>query len=275
MSSGRVFFRSATQSGQIGLILLLMMVVMLTIGLSLVARTSKELKIATQETETTQVLTASETGINDYLALDLGTLNYVARTYIASPEPVTSDGDFINQVTVTQNINLDIPRLEEGAAAQANVTGGTALTVYWGSEICSSPSGRASLVVTIYGDTDGVKTAKHTAHAGCDLSGTDGIAFNTASDVIGVDPTGAGLKRMTTVALPPGSTVARIRPVYTSTRLHAELTSSTPNTQGYSIRSTGTSTRGDETRIVQLDQTLPIAPSVLDYVLLSGSTINK
>ncbi len=248
------------------------MVVMLTISLSLVARTSRELKIATQESESTQVLSAAETGLNSYLSMNLGTLPYnaITRTYLASPAPLSASSDFQYQIGITQNTNLDVTKLDEGVSAEVDVTGATGLTAYWGTESCP---GRASIIISIYGDNGSTKTVQHTAHAGCDNSATDGIANSSASAA--TDPTGAGLQRQVTIApLPTGATVARIRPVYADTRLHVEVAGAT-HPQGYTLRSTGTSSRGNETRVVQVDQTLPVVPSVLDYVLFSGNTLQK
>jgi Tfp pilus assembly protein PilX len=75
------------QSGQIGVIILLLMVVMLTIGISFLSRSTRELRVATQESESSRVLSAAESGIESALNSNLSTLSYTSDVATIASAP--------------------------------------------------------------------------------------------------------------------------------------------------------------------------------------------
>src|SRR5258708_19174487 len=60
--------RTRHQSGQIGIIIILIMVVLLTVGLSLAARSSREVTLSTQEAESTRTFNAAEAGVEQAMS---------------------------------------------------------------------------------------------------------------------------------------------------------------------------------------------------------------
>ena len=62
--------KKKTQSGQVAIVILLIMVVLLTVGLSLASRTTQELFLSQQESESARVFNAAEVGIEDALSQD-------------------------------------------------------------------------------------------------------------------------------------------------------------------------------------------------------------
>jgi hypothetical protein len=68
----------------------------------------------------------------------------------------------------------------------------------------------------------------------------------------------------------------RVKAVYNDANIR--VTSVSPETlpiQGFAIRSVATSTLGNENRNVEVNRTLPSAPSVMDYALISGTSLAK
>src|SRR3989344_6964006 len=60
-----------SQSGQVGVIILLIMVVLLTLGVSLASRSSQQVYLSTQQAESTRVFNAAEAGIESALSASL------------------------------------------------------------------------------------------------------------------------------------------------------------------------------------------------------------
>ena len=56
-------FSYKSQSGQIAVIVFLIMAILLVVGLSLATRTSQEIELAGQQEDTTRVFNAAETGV--------------------------------------------------------------------------------------------------------------------------------------------------------------------------------------------------------------------
>lgn len=264
----------SSRSGQIGVIILLMMIVMLTIGLSILMRSSRDVKLATQESESSQVFSAAEVGLEKVLSFDLSDLDYNNETDIATLKDTVSSGvtNFKYDLTVKRQHELAVKSLPQGASAEIDLTGATSdIDISWGTESCTPPLSRASILVSVYGSSSsGQSWVTHQIYAGCDRKDTDGVYDTTTAD-LNNDP--QGLMRNVNIALSPEAKMVRIKALYADTAIR--VTGTNLPFQSYVIQATGTSELGTETRRVQLDQTLPVAPSVLDYVLLSGTTINK
>jgi hypothetical protein len=262
--------RASSQSGQIGIIIILIMVVLLTIGLSLASRSTSEIALSQQEEESTRVFNAAENGIETALS---SSLTFSGDNFSSTPSAVTGD-DANLSYSITKVHNLET-RISEGVSARVQLNDATystpaGITIDWARETNCSPSNPASLLVSIYTiDTTVVPnttTVRHYAYAACNHS--DGIT------VSGTGGSGGYFKRVT-IALNAKDTLVRIKPVYSDTYVKVAPTVGNFPVQYYNIRSTASNQRGNETRIVSLNRTLPTAPSIFDYVLFSGTTLVK
>src|SRR6185369_1704811 len=74
-----------TQSGQIGIIIILIMVVLLTVGLSLASRSTREVRLSQQEVESNRVFNVAEAGIEQALSSDF---SFQGEEYHPSPTSV-------------------------------------------------------------------------------------------------------------------------------------------------------------------------------------------
>jgi Tfp pilus assembly protein PilX len=266
---------SPNQSGQIGVIILLIMVVLLTIGLSVAARTTKEVRLAGQETESTRVFSAAELGVEKALATDLTTIPDVYRQTAAIPES-NANLDY----TITKMRNLQT-HLFEGSSAVVNLLDSgastpavNALTINWGKNT-NCTQNPAALVISIYSVDQAVvppRTAvRYRAITPC----------NTRSDSIPVSNTAGsnGFFRSMSLPIQANDRVVRIKAVYADTDLYVTGTNGgTPTdlpVQYYNIRSTASNSLGNETRTVEVNRTLPVAPGILDFVVFSGTTVSK
>lgn len=261
------------QSGQIGIIVVLIMVVLLTIGLSLASRTTKEVALSTQEEESTRVFNAAEVGVEQALSTNLA---FAGDVYTSNPISPTG-----SNATVTYTINKQYQlemQIFQGVSATIQLTDTThpappaSLLIDWSKEVDCATQAPAALLVSIYSVDKTVTPAdvkvRYETYEPCGR----GNGFGTALTV-GVDAN--GYRNHATIPLAANDTFMRIKPVYNDTKMLVHPSSGQMPVQSYAIRSSGNNNNGTENRNVQVVRSLPTAPSIFDYVLFSGSTIVK
>lgn len=265
--------RYSRQSGQIGIIVVLIMVVLLTIGLSLASRTTKEVILATQEEESTRVFNAAEVGVEQALSTNL---QFAGDVFTSSP--ITPTG---SNTTVTYTINKQYQlemQIFQGVSATIQLTDTThpappaSLLIDWSKEVDCSTQSPAALLVSIYAVDRTVTPAdvkvRYETYEPCGRANGFGTGLSVAVDV-------NGYRNHATIPLAAKDTFLRIKPVYNDTKMLVRPSSGQMPVQSYNIRSSGNNNSGTENRNVQVVRSLPTAPSIFDYVLFSGTTIVK
>ena len=263
--------RQHSQSGQVALIILLIMVVVLTIGVSIASRSIMDITLSRQEEQGGRTFQAAESGVEDALSKDLANDALFSNdTFSGSLSDVgNADVDY----TVARKKTLET-RLDEGAAVEVDVTGaiaGNQVEINWGAgKNCSSsdPSQNASsLLIRTYKTVAGVRTVRNYGYGAC--------AYTDGYTLTGTQPGDAGFYRKVALVLEDGDTFIRIQPNYNDTTLRVTSLGWTLPVQYYTISSQARSQLGNETKAIQVSRSLPTYPSVLDYVLYSGTTITK
>lgn len=247
-----------SNSGQVAIVILLIMVVLLTVGLSLASRTTQEVFLSQQEAESARVFNAAEVGVEDALSQDFDS---ITSTVTLNPTTVSD----VSTTTTIQPTDTLETQVVEGAAVHLDLNGvpvGSNVTVQWSRENGCVAS---ILMSTYYYDTLGDTKVIHDAFgpAGCR---TDDFAEITSF-------LSSGYYYTNNITLQAGWTplFARIRPVYADTALRVSGVSFP--TQFYVIRSEADNTLGEENRTVEVGRTLSAAPSFMDYALYSGADI--
>jgi hypothetical protein len=247
------------QAGQVGVVTLLIMTVLLTIGLSTAANTTRDVNLSQQEAESTRVFTAAEAGIEEALS------SYEGENITGS---VGTIGDVDVDYTLTE-VNALETRLFEGVSVAVDVTGtttGQGLTINWSKDDDCGTQDPASLLVAIFYDDAGTTRARYETAGACDRS--DG--FTLASN-INID----GYRREFDLPLQTGDLFVRIKPLYNDTHIRVVGDGWVLPVQGVRVRSEARNQLGNEARNVEVNRSLPTAPSVMDYALVSGTTIVK
>jgi Tfp pilus assembly protein PilX len=253
-----------SQSGQVGLIVLLIMVVMMTISVSVASRSVSELRIARQEEDSSRAFDVAETGIEEAL----GELNSIAGTLaVGDTHTGSSDIGGTNLSYSVTKLNSLEARVESGQSVEINVAGvsaGAILNVEW-SQNQSCPTAPA-IEVAIYNEVGGVTQVRREAYTVCDRA--DGFTLNS---ITGTDGYGAKVA----LAMQAGDTIVRLKPLYAHSMIRVISEGNWLPEQSFVIASVGQNTVGKETRAVEVTRSLPAAPSVFDYVLFSGGTLTK
>lgn len=250
------------QSGQVGIAVLLIMVVLSTIGISLAARTTQDIQTSRQTQEAVQTYAAAEAALEDVLSR--------GQDYLQE----TASGQYTGVENATVNYSID-PQQElstellEGAVAELNVTGATAgqqVRIEW-SETADCALSPASLVVAIVNNSTGTPVSRYESYAICDRG--DGFAL------VSTPASTPGLVRQLTLTLQNGDLAIRITPIYNDTRIFANGVGWTLPVQQFSINSVAKNVLGRETKSIEVQRTTEYAPMLLDYALVSGTTILK
>jgi len=262
--------RRAAQSGQIGIIVVLIMVVLLTIGLSLASRTTKEVALSTQEQESTRVFDAAEVGVEQALSTSL---SFAGNTFTSSPlQPTGSNAT----VTYTINKQFDLEmQIFQGYSAMIQLTDAThpnpppSLLIDWSTEDCTNSA--ASLMVSIFT----VDTSVNPATVKVRYKTFEPCGRGNGFSAGGISGGQNGYFKRATIGLAPKDNFVRIKPIYNDTKMLVQASSGQLPVQSYAIHSSGNNNNGTENRNVQVTRSLPTAPSIFDFNLFSGTTIVK
>lgn len=253
-------------SGQVGLIVLLVMVVILALGLSLATRTSQQAEFSIQQEDTTRVFNAAEAGVEAALS------SIFQGENAGDLDGISEDQTALNLTGSDANINYNITKsetlemqLRQGTSTEIAVSPSSNVVFQWATE--SSCDDTASLLISIYRNNAGTVTARHYPVGDC--SGASTREDNFIANNSGTAP----YQYSYTVTTGANDQFIRVKPVYNDTDIR--VTGSNATSQ-FIINSQAQNTlAGQETRTFEVRRTLSTAPAFMEYALVSGSSIIK
>lgn len=258
--------QSFSRSGQVGIAIMLMMVIMSTVGFALATRASRDVQTSRQGQDAVQSFTAAEATIEEVLSQTELQLESAPSSGNFSEENLERSYSLVKQgeqtVDLEQGLTIEIPLSLPGQG----VTGITnqQIAIEWtaaGTTDCSANP--ASLMVNIINASGVVRSI---AAGGC--SRNDNITVPSTPPTL--------LGRRLDITLSAGDTLIRVTPLYNDTPvLITGLAGFTLPTQQYQIIGRATTAESRETKAIQVDRTRDFAPTVLNYALISGTTITK
>lgn len=260
---------ASRQSGQVGVIILLVMIVILTVGLSLAARTTQETSNTIQRENSSRVFSAAESGIEAALAIIFNAER--AQTPI-TPVDTSVQLDAGDPDAAPYNVNYQIipqstllTQLAEGTAAQLPLTGAGVITIRWSTQDCPNS---AALLVGVYSNSPNA-AARYFAVDGCAGSRGNGMTQAAADDTGGTQ-----YKWKYTYNAAASDAFIRIIPLYADAAITA--TGGNFDTVQYVVNAQAQSDDGSqEAKAIEVRRTVPAAPSFLDFTLVSGTTLIK
>jgi len=263
--------KTTARSGQIGLVILLVMVVVSTIGLSVASRSTQEVTTSRQSQEAAKTFAAAESAIERILSDSEGDIFLFDSDSRSLPM-----GDLATDTTVDVSIDK-VYRLEtnlkEGVTAEVDVTGavsGDLLRIEWAdSRDCGTQP--ASLVVQVVNDDGSNVSTRYLALGLCNQEDDN---FTLHPDIPANRGTTHALRY--DLSLADNDIKVRIIPVYNDTPLTVSADWDLP-AQQFRITSVGQNLAegGREAKAVQVERTQPQLPGIFDFALVSGETIEK
>lgn len=274
------------REGQIALIAILVMVVMMTLGLSLYSRSTLDVSLSRQQDQSARTFQAAESGVEEALSQDFATIPTTGKTGSVT---VSSDLSVNYKITPQSTIST---RVEEGEGLQIDVTGvvaGQGVQLTWGKGFTCPSTGSAPsdttpppLLIRVYnkGGSSGAYSARNYGISPCTYGANDFPLANPTtvpgfSTVTGNATSGY----VTTLTLQASDVRVSIQPMNASTEIAVAGSGWTLPAQYHKITATAasntTGTAPKETKAVEVTRTLPQWPYFMDYVLYSGTTIVK
>jgi len=261
------------QSGQVGLVIILVMVVVSTIGLSVAGRSTQEVTTTRQSQEAAKTFAAAESAIERVLSDSADTsFSFAGDEYNVS----------FNDLAETTQVDVGIQkqysfeeRVKEGVTVEvdvANSLAGNILQIQWSSSrVCTDNP--ASLLIQLVNGVGSAATSRYVTVAPCNHGDNFDSINPNDSNFWGTE---YSLKY--NLPLQANDTLVRIIPVYADTPLSvAAYGSWTLSPQQFTITSVGKNQAegGRETKAVQVERSRPFAPGILDFAMVSGTTIVK
>lgn len=253
------------QSGQIAIIILLIMVVLLTIGLSLASRTTQEVFLSQQDAESTRVFNAAESGVEDALSQDFSA---IPGTGVSLPDVNLADVSTDTSITPLTDFQTQIT---EGAAIELDLTGSSGFVTIEFADINQSTTCLTSpaLLISTYYDDNGTTKAIHDA-----IGPQEGCYNDNFEQATGPLSPPNAYRYRASIGIPSGATITplfmRVRAVYMDAPVSISGLSAN---QFYVIRSEAQNDLGDENRTIQVGRGISTAPSFMDYSVYSGGSL--
>lgn len=271
-SSKKISLNWNDQSGQIAVVVFLIMAILLVVGLSLATRTSQQIEEAGQAEDTTRVFNAAESGTEKALS-DEGNFVYTPGA-TATDTIVDLNGAYVD-INVSQTDDFSSTVQPGQSVTVYTVTSATPDTVdvRWGDQSDTNCANQASIIVTKYFSEGSAVRAEHEAYNPFNIANCRNNQFASSSTGGTVD--GVAYRSRALIQIPADSEFIRIKPLYASAQF--KVTGSAVDTQAHIIRSQARDTSGNtsEVRTIEVTRTRPAPPSILDYALYSGGSIVK
>jgi len=231
------------KSGQVALTVLLVMVVVLTIGLSLISHSVTDISISKDEEEAMRAFSAAEAGIEEALKQD--------DLAAWAPSTVTVGGTTAT-VTVSEEKDVKERSIEQNEFTNIDLNGPVNLTIAWGDD-------SVALEAVVYDTNNNVERYAYS------LAGTCADGFWPA------DPGPEATIDITN----PNADLMRIRPLCGAATIDISVNSGSLPTQEYIVDSraaVGGETE-EKTSAIEVTRTVEALPSIFDYVLFSKGSL--
>ncbi len=254
---------SKKQNGQIGIIIILLMTILLTLGISLGLRTSKKQEVSIEQEESTRVFNSAESGVERALS-EIYEKEKQGET--VEDEVVPGDDNEEYQIETKSELEMYI---DQGISVKAPLDNTTDdVDIDWWLERgtdCASDQPSA-VIVSIYNDDGGNITSRYLGFDPCNSDRNNNFENPSSSPR-------AGYNYRATVSLQAGDAYLRVTPLYNSSKVY--LSSGAISQGQYDISSRATDSDATVAKAIDVSRSLPAAPSFMDYALISGANLSK
>lgn len=256
------------QSGQVGVVILLMMAVVFTVAISLSQRTLRQQDSTITRDESTRVFNAAESGVETALSnileheqygsgLSTGGQFEFGETDVSYSIANSSQFEMFVLTGNTIEIPLNTP------------VEGDVVTIQWRhseTEINCSTQNPPAIIASVIN----INNAKHYAYDPCPtIRGTN---FYEVTNFCGT----CDYQFTADVPVSDNDLLLRIKPIFADTNiLVSSLSQSIIALAQYDIASTAFNTNDDIARTINVKRSLPGSYSFMDYTLVSGSSLTK
>ncbi len=239
------------KSGQVALVILLIMVTVLTVGLSLISHSITDISVSKDEEEAIRVFSAAEAGIETALK----DIESMPSNTVITVEGIETEID-VASIGGATGVTADLAR---GEFININVNGfnGT-VDIEWTEE--AAAGNNAALEVIIFSNDNSVARGAYSQGGTC-ANGFSALGSNL------IDNLPVGVNQV----------LLRIKALCNNTTVTVTPASGSLPIQGHQINSQASSALTPETEVktstIEVTRTLPALPPIFDYVLFAQGEI--
>lgn len=256
-----------SQSGQIGIIVLLISAIILVIGLSIANRTIKENQNTIAQEDSARVFSTAESGVQQALNNIFQFENDQSGSLISD---FTFDDANLNQVSINTSNTFE-GFIAEKNALEIKVANGLTgvINIYWSQSTCEQ--GAANLLIGQYFVNSGSYDVNYYMVGSCpDYS--DQNLITADSSVIGLYQFQYTLD---ITSSNNADSFIRILPLSRGTDIRVDGTSGLISDAQYTILSLAQMPDGSSAKAIEVKRSVPAAPAFMDFALASGTTLEK
>lgn len=239
------------QSGQALLVIVLVMIVTLTVGLSLTSRSIVSIRTSSEEADSQKALVAAEAGIERGLQVNNNAT--ISEPFVENNAKYSTEIKGVKGTAflthggnpIAQDDGIDVWLVEhkaDGTPDYSILWPGTDLDISWGDPSLGDCDNAAIEVAVIWGSVAS-PSLKREAYDPCNERANKNHFSNVAGGTHTIEGKKFGYRKKIKIDKDFGI-VARVVPIYASTPIAVEGNKALP-TQGFKIDSIGTSGGGD------------------------------
>lgn len=255
------------QSGQVGVIVLLISAIILVIGLSIANRTIEETQTTVAQEDSTRVFSTAESGVQQALG---NIFQFESDQNATLPEDFSFEDANLNQVSITSEQNFESFLPEKNVLEIKIIDGQTGnITLNWSKSSCEQ--GAANLLISHYFLNAGNYDVSYYLVGNCpsysdqNLIGANDSALNDYHFEYSL-PISASNNQAAFV---------RIIPLSRGTDIHVGSTTGLISNAQYTILSLAQMPDGSSAKAIEVKRSIPSAPAFMDFALVSGGSVAK
>lgn len=255
------------QSGQVGVIVLLISAIILVIGLSIASRTIKESQSTVAQEDSARVFSTAESGIQQALG---NIFQFESDQNATLPEDFSFDDANLNQVSITSEQSFEAFLPEKNVLEIRIVDGQTGtINFNWSKSTCDQ--GAANLLIGHYFLNAGVYDTNYYLVGNCpsysdqNLISANSLAITNYQFAHSISISSSDNQ----------SAFIRIIPINRGTDLYVDATTGLISNAQYTILSLAQMADGSSAKAIEVKRSIPSAPAFMDFALVSGGNLTK
>lgn len=258
---------SSSQSGQVGVIVLLISAVILVIGLSIANRTIRENQGNISQEDTARVFSTAESGIQQALG---NIFQFESDQNAQLPAEFSFADANLNQVSISSD-NKFVGFVPEKTSLEIRINNAQtgSLTLRWSQSSCAQ--GAANLLIGHYFLNAGVQNVNYYLVGNCTSQSDQNFISPTTSS----ESPYQFQHSISINASNNQSAFIRILPLNQGTDISLSGSNNLLASSQYTILSMAQMPDGSSSKAIEVKRSIPAAPAFMDFSLVSGGSLSK
>lgn len=255
------------QSGQVGIIVLLISAIILVVGLSIANRTIKEAQTTISQEDSARVFSTAESGIQQALG---NIFQFESDQNATLTEDFSFEDANLNQVSISSEQNFEAFLPEKNVLEVKIIDGQTGnLSLNWSKSTCDQ--GAANLLIGHYFLNAGHYDVNYYLVGNCPSDNDQNLISANSSTM-------SAYNFEYTIPISTSNNqnaFLRIIPLVRGTDIYVGATTGLISNAQYTILSLAQMPDGSSAKAIEVKRSIPSAPAFMDFALVSGGSLEK